>query len=160
MNMKTKLLQFTTLVLVLAGSFSSCENDINMSKIDFSNIENLDKQPLPVIQKCVEGKWKWYVQYGGVVGISSSESTFVDIQKNRVIIDYDDGSQHTFNFTWKMYTFVNMRTKYTRWVIWDNESNQGIWYFNTIKNDTLSVGSVPPRGSTYWQFSNGFTRVK
>ena len=55
---KISFLKLAALALMLAGSFSSCakKNDIDMSKIDFSNIENLYEQPLPVIQKCVQGK--------------------------------------------------------------------------------------------------------
>ena len=130
-----------------------------MSKIDFSNIENLHAQPLPVIQKCVQGKWKWYVTFGGDVGASYSDNTFVDIAESRCTIDYSDGSQRSWNFTWKNYTFANMGVTYKRWVMWDNELDKGIWYFDAVKNDTLSVGHVPPSGATYWQFGSAFTRV-
>ena len=46
------------LILVLTGSFSCQKDNIDMFNIDFGNIDNLYAQPLPVIQKCVEGTWK------------------------------------------------------------------------------------------------------
>ena len=133
--MKTKLLQFTTLVLVLAGSFSSCgkEDDIDMSKIDFSNIENMDEQPLPVIKKCVEGKWEWCDSYGGSIVLRRYENTFVEIHEDHVMINYEDGSQLSFDVTWKR----GEKTHY----LWDKERNQSVWFFLSIRNDTLSCSS-------------------
>jgi len=131
------------LCIVLAGTFSSCsssENDIDMSDIDFSNIENLYEQPLPVIQKCVQGKWKWYAQYGGDAGVSYSVKTFVDIKNDHIIVDYDDESQLTFYYTWKKrFVYGN---KYETYVMWSTERDAVIWHFESIKNDTLCVGTA------------------
>ena len=131
---------------------------LDMANIDFSNIEDLYAQPLPVIQKCIEGKWKWYISIGGVVGVSYSENTFVDIYTDHYMVEYDDGNQRTFYFTGKRY-YSNL-LGFKTYVMWNNELDQGIWYFETIKNDTLSVGNVPPLGATFWQFGSGFARVK
>ena len=152
--MKTKNLNLLIMALILAVSFTSCGKD----DIDYGNIENLYEQPLPVIQKAVQGKWKWYVSYGGVVGISYSDDTFVDINDDHVIIDYADGSQRTFYFTWEKLTPYNLG--HETYVMWDKERNEGLWYFSAIKNDSLGVGSYPPSGSTFWQFSFGFARIK
>ena len=137
------------LCFVLAGiSFSCAKND----RLDYSNIENLYEQPLPVIQKCVQGKWKWYVMCGGVVGCQYSDNTFVDIYNDHVVIDYDDGSQRTFYFTWKKRFIHN--NKYGTYVMWDSERNDLLWHFVSIRNDTLIVGHSPE------QFSTTFVRIK
>ena len=142
------------MALISIGSFTSCGKD----EIDYSNIENLYEQPLSVIQKCVQGKWKWYAQFGGVVGITYPKNTYVDINDDNLIVEYDDGSQQKTYFTWKRYSIDDKR--YKTWVMWDNERDQGIWYFGEIKNDTLSVGHVPSPDTTLNQFSSSFTRVK
>ena len=159
MKIIKKFFKLSAVLLVLAVSFFSCKkNDIDMSQIDFSNIEKLYAQPLPVIQKCVQGKWKWYAQFGGVIGISYPENTYVDINDDHFIVEYDDGSQQKTYFTWKRH-FIDDRG-YKMWVMWDIERNEGIWYFGEIKNDTLGVGHVPLPGVTFNQFLSGFTRVK
>ena len=135
----------------------SCNKE---NEIDLSNIENLYEQPLHVIQKCVVGKWKWYSQSGGSAGIQYPNSTFVEIHKDLIFMNYSDGIQQTVNFTWKIHAFSNMGIEYTRWVIWETERDQGVWYFEKIKNDTLFVGHVPLPGSTYSQFSSIFSKVK
>ena len=170
--MKTKNLKNIAVLLLLVFYFSACNSnmsekedvnmlekeDIDMTQIDFSNIENLYEQPLPVIQKCVQGKWKWYVQFGGVIGISYSENTYVNINDDHFIIEYEDGSQQKTYFTWKQYSIDNKGCE--TWMMWDNERDHGIWYFDAIKNDTLGVGHVPLPHVTFNQFSSGFSRVK
>ena len=91
--MKTKILQFTTLVLVLAGSFSSCENDIDMSNIDFSNIENLYEQPLPMIQKCVQGEWKLQYTTGGFYYRKTIDTlgSYMHLTKNHITMGNNTG---------------------------------------------------------------------
>ena len=132
------------LCIVLAGTFSSCssrsESDIDMSDIDFSNIENLYEQPLPVIQKCVQGKWKWFISVGGDAGVTYPVKTFVDIKNDHIIIDYDDESQRTFYYTWKKrFVYGN---KYETYLMWSTERDAVIWHFESIKNDTLCVGTA------------------
>jgi hypothetical protein len=39
-------------------------------------------QPLPVIQKCIQGKWKWHEAFGGVAGISYPKDTYVDMNED------------------------------------------------------------------------------
>ena len=88
--MKRKIFKFTVSMLVLAGSFYSCENDIDMSKIDFSNIENLYKQPLPVIQKCVEGSWKLQYSrsgYGTGMKIADTHGAYIHLKSNHITMD-------------------------------------------------------------------------
>ena len=155
--MKTRVAILAAMLLVFVGGFASCEEkaaDIDTSKIDFSNIENLYAQPLSVIQKCVQGKWKWYVEFGGVVGISYSDSTFVDIDEDRCTIDYSDGTQQTIFFTWKR-SYVDMG--YETWVMWEKERDKAFWCFHSIKNDTLGVGTPT---SAFLGHGMGFARIK
>jgi hypothetical protein len=83
-NISLRLLIFLILV-----AFVSCEK----KTIDYSNIEDLYAQPLPVIQKCVEGKWKVYKHY--VIGIGGGttypENSYVYIQADRIIKTWDNG---------------------------------------------------------------------
>ncbi|MDH6358393.1 hypothetical protein [Parabacteroides sp. PF5-9] len=116
------------------------EDDIDLSTIDFSNIENLYTQPLPVIQKCVQGKWKWFVTYGGVVGESYHDNTFVDIYEDYCVITSDNGEQRTFNYRWKKIYAEQYKRK--AWVIWDTDINREAWCFSSIKNDTIGVGGT------------------
>jgi hypothetical protein len=157
--MKTKI--FFAILLILAGSVSSCgtkEEDIDMSAIDFSNIENLWAQPLPVIQKCVQGKWKWYVSSGGLWGVDYHEDVFIDIHDDRYTITYRDGSQRSTYFTWKRCTTVG--TGHKTYGMWDKERDVASWYFLSIRNDTLSAAIEPPPGSADIPSGFGFVRMK
>ena len=91
-----KILKITAIFLIMAGSFYSCEknNDIDMSKIDFSNIESLYEQPLPVIQKCVQGEWKLqYTRDGFGIGEKNGDpyDTYMHLTEKRIIIDRNNG---------------------------------------------------------------------
>jgi hypothetical protein len=132
--MKINLLKLTAILLILAGMISACEKekDNDMSKIDFSNIENLYSQPLSVIQKAVQGKWKVYCIYTrGVVGIRYPIDEFVEIGENIM------GQRE---FIWKKYSIPHNNTTVQTHVIWDVELDEPWMYFDSIKNDTLSVG--------------------
>ena len=153
--MKLTILKSLIMLLIMAGLSSCGKNDI-----DYSNIENLYAQPLPVIQKAVQGKWKWLAQFGGVVGITYPKDMYVDIDDDHFIIDYEDGSQRIYKFTWKRLSFVDKGINYNTWVMWDNKFDWGIYYFTSIKNDTLGVGHFPPQGVTFNQFSSSFIRIK
>ena len=107
-------------------------------KTDFSNIENLYAQPLPVIQKCVQGKWKWIeISTWGFIGVWYPSNTVVDITKDSVITTGDDVLNQTFQYSWKEKSTSS--SNYTTYVLWNNEKNTGEWYFDKIKNDTLVV---------------------
>jgi len=146
MKIKIKLLKRIALLAVICISFSCKNSDMDMSKIDFSNIDNLYDQPLPIIQKCLEGKWQWT---GNSVGILASinTNTSVDVTKKSVIIVYDDGSEYTFSYSWKK---KDIYTGITTYVLWNNEQNEGWVYFDNIKNDTLCVMSYTAVGYLVW----------
>jgi hypothetical protein len=162
--MKINLLLCAAMMLML-GVFFSCsseddrDGDIDWSKIDLSNIDDLYAQPLPVIKKCIEGKWKVYVQYGGYIGISYPKDTYVEYFDDHSILT-NPNEQYIFYFTWKRQS-ININDKeYETWVMHNNESGEGGAYFFSIKNDTLSGGSVSPSGSTLWQSSGQEVKVK
>jgi len=137
--MNMKIIKFIALLLVFAGGFASCKNNdnIDMSEIGFSNIDSLYAQPLPVIQKCVEGKWKWFeICTCGFIGLRHLSNTVVDITKESVIITGDDGLNQTFQYSWKEY---GTPYNYTTYVMWNKEKDTGKWYFDKIINDTLVV---------------------
>ena len=157
--MKITILKILAMLL-LAGSFSSCsDDDIDMSEIDFGNIEDLYAQPLPVIEKCVQGKWKWIESCGGYVGCRYVDNTFVDIKKDHVVIDYADGTQGTFYFTYKKRLAYCVGNEEYTYVMWNKDNNEAFWYFTSIKNDTLSVGHSPLTGN-YPRFESSFVRIK
>ncbi|MDR3340150.1 MAG: hypothetical protein LBT25_08710 [Candidatus Symbiothrix sp.] len=142
--MKTKYL-FIVVLLLSAGNFScSKEEDIDMSQIDFSNIEELYKQPLPVIQKCVQGKWKVYSQCGGVVGCVYPENSFREYSDNQMIWNNEQGNIYTRTYSWKK-KLVEVSDKkvitYIRWFDGVDETAQAGEYFLSIKNDTLFANS-------------------
>jgi hypothetical protein len=148
-------------ILLMLGVFFSCsedDSDIDWSKIDLSNINDLYAQPLPVIKKCVEGKWKWYVQFGGDAGISYPKDTYVEYFDDHYVIKYYDGSQQKRYFTWKRY-FADLLGHET-YVMWDKERKDAGWYFVSIKNDSLVVCADPPPGSADIPSGFGFVRIK
>ena len=66
-----------------------------MSDIDFSNIEDLYAQPLPVIKKCVQGKWKCLSQEG--IMTTYFTSRFVEITEDHVVITEEEDVPYPWN---------------------------------------------------------------
>jgi hypothetical protein len=130
------MVKIAAIWLILAGSFAcEKEDNIDMSNIDFSNIENLYAQPLSVIQECVQGEWIWMTYYIGVAGgWIPMNNGVVEITKNK-IISYK-GVQEFF---WKKqeieWSMGNIQTH----VMWDKQENTPICFFECITNDTLKV---------------------
>ena len=160
--MKIYMIKIVVIMLILVGSISSCKNDdIDMTKIDFSNIEDLHAQPLPVIQKCVEGEWKWIlITFSGVWGGGTLNNTFVNITKNEVVVEQDSCDlvelNMTFTYNWKEKKTLS---NYTSYVMWNNEQHSGEWYFDKIQNDTLYVYSYNANSMGYSNLSL-FLRIK
>jgi len=130
-------------ILLTMGIFFSCkERDVDMSNIDFSNIENLYEQPLPVIKKCVEGKWQWvHISRWGFLGSVPLTHTFVEITENSVDITQDGYEfvviSGTFSYNWLKKTTLSNRATY---VIRAGDGQIKMeWYFNNIQNDSLYV---------------------
>jgi len=149
--MKINIFKITAIMLIIVVSASSCKDDnIDMSKIDFSNIENLYTQPLPVIQRCVEGKWQW-TEYStcGFVGLWHLTHTFVDITKDSVIVTQDGYDaldlDSRFSYSWEK---KKTNSDYTTYVLLSDTQNKAVpisgWYFDKILNDTLYVFTDAP----------------
>lgn len=156
--MNKKIFIFFTILLLMAGSLFSChENGNDMSNIDFSNIKALFSQPLPVLQKAVQGKWKWCESYEWSVGYRCIYNTFVEINDNHVIIDYADGSQKTIYFTWeKRYSsFYNCDT----YIMCEIGSNKELWSFTCIIDDILYIAAPLKDDSDAFDLYN-FARIK
>ena len=156
MMKKIIIIIVSTLFVVL--TMEKCgKDDSDKSGIDFSNIENLYAQPLPVIQKCVEGKWKW-IEIGtwGVTGPYRPKNTVVDITKDRIVITGDDVLNQTFSYSWKK---EGISSNYTTYVMWNNEQDSGEWYFDRIQNDTLFALSYKANPGGY-NDSYLFLRIK
>lgn len=128
--MKRNLLRLTILLLVLAGSISSCEKEI-----DISNVENLYEQPLSVIQKCVQGKWERKYSIGGFAGKTPiADSVFVEINGNKI-----NGRE----FQWKKYTISMIdESLFSTYAIQYTELDEPSLYFGSIENNILSIGYI------------------
>jgi hypothetical protein len=131
-------------MLLLAGMMIACgkEDDIDMSNIDFSNIENLYAQPLSVIQKAVQGKWKVYSAFsdGIIYNVTYPENMFIEFENDHYNISSATEYQ-SFYFIWKKLAIENWRDPiygYTTYVMWGGDIINN-WYFERIKNDTLSM---------------------
>jgi hypothetical protein len=131
-----KIIKTAAILLIMAGSFSCEKDDIDMSKIDFSNIEDLYKQPLPVIQKAVQGKWKWITYINGVAGWITMDMGVVEITKDK-IISYDNIQK----IYWKKQEVdVKLDGESMQiYVVWNKEGDFPICFFEYVKNDTMEV---------------------
>ena len=148
--MNTNKIKLLVITLIAAGNLSSCANN---EDIDFSNIENLFQQPLPVIQECVQGKWKWVSVYypsgGDLFTITSGyrmNDVYVEITEDKVVtirsrsespfLDDDPIFYEEFSYVWETKKTID---GYSSFVMWDIERDQGVLYFHKIQKDTLSV---------------------
>jgi len=157
-----------SLLLLLTECFSSCQKDedIDWSNIDISNIENLYEQPLPVIKKCIQGKWRWTMITGRCTTMAQSIiNTFVEISENNVVITSEGYNpvkipNTTFSYSWKRVKIdvsLNPRHTITTYSLWPRKKGINAWWFFGIINDILIVEIYNPDGiyDTY-----RFERVK
>jgi hypothetical protein len=146
--MKTTL-KIAAILLIMTGVFScDKEDNIDMSKIDFSNIADLYAQPLPVIQKAVQGKWKVYqIATDGVwYNITYPEDLYIEFKDNYHVSWESEGKRDTTYFTWKKTAIENWRNPLKgdlTYVMWKGSPEDDYidnWYFDNILNDTLNFG--------------------
>lgn len=91
------------------------------------------------------------------MGKNFSENTFVGINDDHYIVEYDDGNQLTWHFTWKR---CSVNIEHETYVMWNTELDKAGWYFYSIKNDTFTVFSDTPPGSADIPNHFGFVRIK
>jgi hypothetical protein len=153
------------LIALLLTGMAGCgeEGDIDMSNIDFSNIEDLYAQPLPVIQKAVQGKWQLAKTCGGVIGCVDTENIFITITPDEIINEnIVNGERRVKSYTWKSKRIkISDKTvnSYIMWPDGEDESTQGGMNFECIVNDILLVSSFSLT-SDYSVFSSSYVRVK
>ncbi|MDR2423198.1 MAG: hypothetical protein LBD59_00550 [Prevotellaceae bacterium] len=130
---KIYVLLFSVLLGVISCQ-SNMDEDIDMSLIDFSNIENLYAQPLPVIQKAVQGKWKWMTYISGFNGSVIMDNGVVEISKNE--FKTYKGVQRIVWQEREVELYMGIVTTH---VMCENPGNVPICCFEHIKNDTMRV---------------------
>jgi hypothetical protein len=138
--MKKTIFKIAAILLVLAGMIA-CGKE-NTDEI-VCNIENLYAQPLPVIQRAIQGKWEVYSIFndGYIYNIIYPENMFIEFENDHYSVNSPVESQ-SFYFTWEKLRIENWRTPlygHTTYVMWGDSINN--WYFERIKNDTLFMCS-------------------
>jgi hypothetical protein len=100
--------------------------------IDFSNIEKLWEQPLPILQRVVFGRWQWIATiYHGVA--LHEINMFVEITKDTLFL-IEDGVQSVVPYGWTNHRMGSIDTDaYFMY----SSSERPIWCFISIQNDTL-----------------------
>ncbi|MDR3195002.1 MAG: hypothetical protein LBT76_06915 [Tannerella sp.] len=111
-------------------------------------------KPLSTIQNCILGKWNWYTSYGGYVAVSYPENVFVEFKDDHYITTYKD-LRDTVYFSWEKREIpTGDYAKNETYVLSKKDSEN--WFFETIRNDTLSVSVY----TTSYPRGYGFVRVK
>jgi hypothetical protein len=154
---KIKLILFLTIML---SNLCACNNDNSDTPIN--NSEDLFSQPLPIIKKNIYGKWEWYMSTGGVTGIIYPQNIYVEIMDSICTINSPNNEVETIPYIWKkLQTYAYDHEGEETYVMWNKELDNGIWFFTTLKGDTLNL--IPYlNGSPYLQktFTDTFIRTK
>jgi len=136
------------------------QNFLLEDTIDYSNIEDLQKQPLRVIKKAVEGEWQIIVYGGGTGGHSYYKNTFANITKDSIIITDGDSKKYpalelpsSTSYRWEI-RVIGSKYPISKYVmIFDEECKTNTppyhgWQFDFIQNDTLCGGIYREDGGT------------
>ena len=123
------------------------DTKFDMSLIDISNIDNLYAQPLPVIQKCLEGNWSLVFTYGGIEGktIVDVLDSFMQITKERIVIgDNANGVRTNSLIEWiKLEKFYDNRDAHVIGYNYTGGTKSPVYgnhlFPYSIKSDTLLV---------------------
>ena len=103
-------------------------------------IENFYEQPLSMINKCVQGKWKLHKLWDGLDHYYFE--TFVEISEKGVTVSGSEGLNFTFTYGWKNMEvsppYPDMNS-YTTYVMWNDKQNKGEWSFYSLRGDMLVV---------------------
>ena len=162
-----KLIKQTFFLMAMAIAIAGCKNSAEeiieepeeiYEEEEIEDIENLYEQPLSVIQKSVQGKWKVIaIYFRGFLYESYPKNTFVDISENRVELtiganDFLVGHHlKSFSYIWEnmeVFPFGSATPEsYSTYVMQNNDYVTEGWYFDKIVNDTLSVNVNYPFNS-------------
>jgi hypothetical protein len=141
------LIMAGTALLLLGNGLFSCNGDPEMEPV-----MTLYDKPLSTIEKVIEGRWKVYktAASGIVYDEDCPENTFFEFKKDHYVYD-KEGNRRTVYFTWKKLPIENWRDPlkgYETYIMWNEERNDGDYYFHSISNDTLSIGGYIAPGSS------------
>ena len=133
-----------TITVLYAGVLFDVEDsdlmEVDITNIDFSVIENLDEQPLPVILHCIEGKWRLSeTRSSGFAGPSQHYNTYFEFDPNHIIVTYEGETpplSRTFPYTWKKATTFVGRDIF---VMWCPELLYSGWCFDSIIMNQLTA---------------------
>ena len=139
--MKAKII----LALLIICGIVSCD-ETGTENVPVEETIMLYDKPSHIIQKHIQGRWKHTVSYGGAVGISHHENSFIEFNENICMIENDDSNQIS-PFTWKKMqfpAFPNYGDRYNNiseiYVLNGIEQYSDFWWwFDSIGNDTLSI---------------------
>ena len=104
-------------------------------------IQDLYEQPLDVINKSVQGKWKLHKLWDGVNHFYDW-STIVYISEKGVIVSGNEGINFSFSYGWKKMEVPGPypnTSSYTTYVMWNDKQHKGEWSFCSLRNDMLEV---------------------
>jgi len=139
--------------------------DLNITlemQIDFNNIENLFEQPLPVIQKCLNGKWELNISLENVYTIHGTVNIDTENNSLQVIIDEKDTTifywlagyypPTPLSFSWKKTEFPEYGQVFSWYVMWLDDEIKHYnpqleefiyvktgWFFRHMRNGSVNV---------------------
>ena len=180
--MNQSFLKITATLLIMVGGLTACstskdividETETDESSIDFSNIENLYAQPIPVIQKCLEGNWILLYSQGGFVGetIIDKNGSYMQISKERIIMGtktYTHGITGGINevlidspIIWgTLEKFWGNRDAHIMAYNFPEDNKNFLYgehlFPTSIKNDTLAVWDLYADGYTKYYLRNNY----
>jgi len=156
----TTLCVFLAVMLMTAGSFSSCGSKNDEDIDDTITIENLYALPLEEIQEVVQGKWKLQYHVGGFAGGKTTDTndTYMHISEDRIIIgNKNNGVKTDSPFIWEKWEdFAGFGSVYTlTYNIRDELDPVGKPYadrflMREIKNGVLAIWDCWYDGYTYY----------
>jgi hypothetical protein len=129
---------FISVLIGVVFAFVQCKK--NNSTLESNDPNTLWDKDITTIQKAITGKWQWYSFMGGN-GQPYATNQFVDITEDKWVATTEGSVVYTFTYSWKR---LNTPSGYTTYVMWNNEQHTGWYYFESIKNDTLSLLSYTP----------------
>ena len=171
--MNLKFFKTAAIFIMLTGCFIACSTskdviddveEIDMSSIDFSNIENLFAQPLPVIQKCMEGGWEVIrIQHSWYGDSIARNGEYLFLTRERIIIGNIDTVLTDSPIIWEKFEkYYDFPTAHCIAFNVKKDENQTVLYTDYlfpyfIRSDTLVVWDLHRDGQTLFLTRNNET---